>query len=77
MEGEAEEKELFYLRLRERKYKYQIHSTLKDGLQKVLFVFKYSAPVLLSSSIVPYPASCPCHTLRVQDVIGNRKQHLN
>ncbi|RLV89259.1 hypothetical protein DV515_00014977, partial [Chloebia gouldiae] len=29
-------------------------------------VFKYSAPVLLSSSIVPFPASCPCHTLRVQ-----------
>ncbi|EOB07290.1 hypothetical protein Anapl_09060 [Anas platyrhynchos] len=38
------------------------------GLQKnvVVKVFKYSAPVLLSSSIVPYPASCPCHTLRVQ-----------
>ncbi|EMP38879.1 hypothetical protein UY3_03919 [Chelonia mydas] len=29
-------------------------------------VYKYSAPVLLSSTIVPYPANCPCHTLRVQ-----------
>lgn len=35
-------KELFYLRLRERKYKYQIHNTFKDGLQKVLFVSTFS-----------------------------------
>lgn len=35
-------RKLFYLRLRERKYKYQIHNTFKDGLQKVLFVSTFS-----------------------------------
>lgn len=35
-------KELFYLRLRERKYKYQAHPPFKDGLQKVLFVSTFS-----------------------------------
>lgn len=36
------EKELFYLRLRERKYKFQGHPPFKDGLQKVLFVSTFS-----------------------------------
>lgn len=35
-------KELFYLRLPERKYKYQAHPPFKDGLQKVLFVSTFS-----------------------------------